>query len=161
VNTLLERAMKRTGLKLCALSMCTLMGVAEAQPADPLCGSLVRVTKGTPAAPNTGGGNFADFITGATICAARGGDRWQEFHQAGGALIDWKRGSTDKVDPTKQVGTWASSNGANATVRHTYTPSGTFEWAICIASPGTYTLVSSAAGTVTGATIFAGQGACP
>jgi len=47
------------------------------------------------------------FLINRTACATKdNGDKWQEFHQAGGALIDYKRGPNDPVDPTKQVGTW-------------------------------------------------------
>ena len=30
----------------------------------------------------------------------------QEFHQVGGAVVAYKRGPSDQVDPSKQVGTW-------------------------------------------------------
>jgi len=126
-------------------------------------GGTTRVTGGTPANPN-GPGNFVGFITGATICAARGTDRWQEFHASNGDLIDYKLGPespTNKVDPTKKVGIWSASNGANATVTHTYGTTN-FEWAICRVGTGlTYTLVSLTGGTVNGATILAGQVPCP
>ena len=120
-----------------------------------------RVISGTPANPNNGTGDFTSFITGATICAVRGTDRWQEFHRSDGKLIDWKRGANDAVDPTKEVGLWKSVTGADAAVTHTYGIT-SFVWAICQVGTGlTYTLVSPTGGTVTGATIRAGQVACP
>lgn len=65
----------------------------------------------------------ADVLTAAlqnnTLCSRRGTDRWQEYHQAGGAVIDYKRGPSDKVDPSKQVGTWSVS-GAGARTKLTY-----------------------------------------
>lgn len=123
-----------------------------------------RQTNGTPTDPAGGtGNNFNNFISGATICATRGSDRWQEFHQSGGALIDWKLGANHPIDPTKQVGTWSASNGADATVTHTY-GSTSYVWAVCrvgTAAPYTYTLVSTTGGTITGATIVSGPSACP
>ncbi|MBN8441170.1 MAG: hypothetical protein J0M28_05620 [Thauera sp.] len=47
-------------------------------------------------------------LEGYTLCTARDGDSWQEFHEPGGRLIDYKMGPTHKVDPTKQVGTWTT-----------------------------------------------------
>lgn len=122
-------------------------------------GGTTRITGGTVANPN-GPGNFQNFVSGVTFCAARGNDRWQEFHAANGDLIDWKRG-TNPIDPTEKVGTWSATNGANAVVTHTYggTP---YVWAVCrVGTSSSYTLVSNTAGTITGATIQPGQGACP
>ena len=44
----------------------------------------------------------------------------QELHQAGGALIDYKRGPAHPVDPSKQVGTWTVTGGRGAFVTHNY-----------------------------------------
>lgn len=103
------------------------------------------------------------LLTGNTLCAVRAPDSWQEFHQSGGALIDFKRGPADPVDPTETVGTWSTTNGANAVVTHNYGAGGVFSWLVCqVGATTTYTLVSSgASGTITGATFRAGQGACP
>ncbi len=118
-----------------------------------------RITGGTVANPN-GPGNFVGFVTGVTFCAARGADRWQEFHAGNGDLIDWKRG-TNPIDPTEKVGTWSAQNGANATVTHTY-GTAAYTWAVCrVGTTSSYTLVSTAAGSITGATIQSGQGPCP
>ena len=124
-------------------------------------GGTTRVISGTPASPNSGAGDFLTFITNATSCAARGGGRWQEVHATNLDLIDWKFGSTSTMDPTKKVGTWSATTGASATVTHTY-GSTSYTWAICqVGTALTYTLVSPTAGTVTGATVLAGQVACP
>ncbi len=78
-----------------------------------------------PAASQVKNGALTTLLLGNTVCAVRGGDRWQEEHHAGGVLKDYKKGPTDKIDPTKQVGTWAvSGNGANTNVTYTYPPSG-------------------------------------
>ena len=89
-------------------------------------------------------------VTGSTMCAVRGGDRWQEFHQAGGVLIDYKLGPGDAVDPSEQVGTW-STNDASSTGTHNYGSGGAFTWRVCRPAAGVspLTLVSTGgAGTV-------------
>ena len=62
------------------------------------------------------------LLEGNTVCVgAQPTMEAQEFHQAGGALIDYKRGPGHPVDPTKQVGTWTVNPGRpNATVTHDY-----------------------------------------
>lgn len=58
---------------------------------------------------------------GNTVCAQRGSERWQEYHQLGGALIDYKLGQGHPVDPTKQVGSWAiEGNGSGARMAYDY-----------------------------------------
>jgi hypothetical protein len=105
---------------------------------------------------------LSTLVTGRTLCAARAPDRWQEFHQAGGALIDWKRGPGHAVDPTEQVGTWSAVNGAASVLTHTY--GGTsFSWLVCqTGNSGNFTLVSTgSSGTISGVSILNGQVACP
>jgi hypothetical protein len=150
--------MKRITLAgLCILGLASGPAFSQDCPAG-----TTRQTGGTPANP-TAGGNFTDFISGNTICAARGGERWQEQHRGSSQLWDYKLGSSSTVDPTKQVGSWSATNGSNATVTHTY--GGTsYVWAVCrvgTAAPFTYTLVSTTGGTITGATILTGQVGCP
>ncbi|MFO1325810.1 MAG: hypothetical protein U1F56_00510 [Rubrivivax sp.] len=152
--------MNKLGWLGAALSVLLMSGGAMAQSCP---SGTTRVTSGTPADGGTSGGNFAGFITNARVCASRGTDRWQEWHQSGGPLFDWKLGPGHAMDPRKQVGTWTSSNGANATVTHTY-GSNSYVWAICrtnAAAPFDYTMVSPTGGTVTGVRILVGDGACP
>ncbi len=59
---------------------------------------------------------LTNLLNGNTVCAARGGDRWQEEHQAGGALWDYKLGDADPVDPRTQVGTWSVTEAGAASV---------------------------------------------
>lgn len=64
------------------------------------------------------------LLSNKTVCAGSGVGmgRWQEEHRTDGTLWDYKKGSTDAVDPTKQVGTWAvSGSGAGTIVTHSYT----------------------------------------
>ena len=103
---------------------------------------------------------LATTFTGNTLCMSRGTERWQEFHQSGGALIDYKKGSNDPIDPTKLVGTWSiTGTGSNAMLVHTYGNS-SYSWQVCGVSGGPYTLTGSG-GTLTGGTVLAGQHPCP
>jgi hypothetical protein len=110
-----------------------------------------------------GGNALRTLLTGRTVCAIRASERWQEFHQSDGALIDWKRGPTDPVDPTKQVGTWSASNGTNADVTYNYGAGATYTFIVCavptVAAVTSYTFIGPS--TVTGATLRNGQVACP
>jgi hypothetical protein len=101
------------------------------------------------------------LVRGKTMCAARGGDRWQEFHQVGGNLIDYKLGPSDPVDPTETVGTWSAGTGL---LTHDYGGGGSYVWAVCREggpTSTTFTLVSTTAGTITGVTLQSGQVPCP
>ena len=68
------------------------------------------------------------ILPGKYACARDGSNwKWQELHvgtadvSESGDLIDYKRGPTDKVDPSKRVGSWAlGGQGNNATVTYTY-----------------------------------------
>ena len=116
-----------------------------------------------PSGTTTRVSNVQQLVGGSTLCAARGSDRWQEFHSgvSSGPLIDWKRGS-NPVDPTATVGTWSAANGANSSVTHTYGAT-SYTWLVCqVGTANNYTLVSTgSSGTITGATVQNGQGACP
>ena len=70
---------------------------------------------------NTGAMN--SLLKGNTVCVptvTQPTMEAQELHQAGGALIDYKRGPADKVDPSTRVGDWNVSGGNNAVVTHSY-----------------------------------------
>lgn len=106
---------------------------------------------------------LSSTFPGNTLCAQRGGDKWQEQHRTGAQLWDYKLGPTSTVDPTKQVGTWSiQGTGSNAVLRHTYGAT-SYDWAVC--GPGGvgtgYTLISTgSAGTITGAEVKSGQVSC-
>lgn len=79
----------------------------------------------TPAATQVKNGDLGVLLSGNTVCAVRNGERWQEEHHAGGVLKDYKKGPTDKIDPTKTLGAWTiSGSGANTNVIYTYTGGG-------------------------------------
>lgn len=68
------------------------------------------------------------ILPGKYACVREGSNwKWQELHvgtagvSESGDLIDYKMGPTDKVDPSKRVGSWAlGGQGNNATVTYTY-----------------------------------------
>lgn len=95
---------------------------------------------------------------GNTVCAERGADRWQEFHQVGGALIDYKKGPSDPVDPTKQVGNWSvSGTGNNARMVYNYGSGGTYSYQV-FSNGGTYSFCNG--NEVHNATVRSGQVSC-
>jgi hypothetical protein len=74
--------------------------------------------------PFLAGGALSTLLTsvgGRTICSpssCTGSNcSWQEQHRSGGQLWDYKKGPSDAVDPSEQVGTWSISGN---TVTHTY-----------------------------------------
>ena len=135
----------------CALSLLALAGLSTAGQAIAAC-------------PNGGGGylnqtQLRSAFEGKTVCASRGSDRWQEFHQAGGTLIDYKMGPNHKVDPSKTVGSWAvDGTGSNARMVYNYGSGGTYSYRVHDNGAGSYSFCS---GTQEhGATVKAGQTSC-
>jgi hypothetical protein len=99
-------------------------------------------------------------IPGKYVCSKQGGAdwKWQELHvgtagvSVSGALIDYKKGPTDKVDPSKTVGNWAISGqgqgqGNNASIVYNYTAFGA-------AGPYTHSVHNNGDGTYS----FCGSG---
>lgn len=128
-----------------------LASVALAGPAHAACTAATQVQ---------GAATLRGVLAGNTVCASRGNDRWQEFHQAGGALIDYKKGPNDKVDPTKQVGTWTvTGNGAGTQLRYDYGPGANYTYKVhTIVANTSYSLCSSTEELVV--TLRSGQGPC-
>jgi hypothetical protein len=85
---------------------------------------------------------------------------WQELHQAGGVLIDYKRGPGHAVDPSEPVGTWTVSTvGLNGVfVTHNYGAGGSFVYSVWNNGDGTHSFCSSSPEVK--ARIKPGGGAC-
>ena len=68
----------------------------------------------------------------------------QELHQAGGALIDYKRGG-GSVDPTKQVGTWSvtGTDGRGVFVTYDYGGGNIYNYAVWRNTDGSYGFCSA------------------
>lgn len=113
---------------------------------------------------NTGGNAaLTNLLSGNTVCAVRGGDRWQEEHQAGGQLWDYKRGDGHPVDPRKQIGTWAvTGQGANTVVTYTYDGGPSYTFGVWDDQDGTYSFCEAGVLNVDNATVVSGVNVgCP
>ena len=82
--------------------------------------------------------DVAALVRGNTACAVRGSERWQEFHQVGGDVIDYKLGPNSTTDRSEKVGTWvagvASRTNLLPTVTYNYGAGGTYAYAVCAAN---------------------------
>lgn len=110
---------------------------------------------------NTGGNNVvANAVSGKTVCATIGGDKWQEYHQAGGALIDYKKGPSNPVDPSKTVGSWSTSgNGSGSLVTYNYGTGGSYSYEVHL-SGAQYTLCGVSGAPTVDVTLRSGQVSC-
>jgi len=137
------------------------------------CAAQAQTVPACPASCTTGAPvpNLGTFLGGRTVCAVRGNESWQEFHQGNGTgigpLIDWKKGPGDPVDPQTQVGGWAVSSPGRGTQTVSYIYSGagggTYTFSVCgpLASGKYDFCTTSASGSdVKNATLVAGQVSC-
>ena len=105
------------------------------------------------------------LLSGKTVCvpdATPASWKWQEYHQAGGDLVDYKKGPSDTIDPSEKVGTWAVSgntNGQRARVTHDYGTGGKYTYTVFDNGGAKYSFCGGGQDIVS--TIKAGQGACP
>jgi hypothetical protein len=136
---------------------CAMLAIAGQAAA--VCTNQTRLTI-------TGGANeIVDQLSGNTVCGtglnANAGDRWQEWHQAGGTLTEYARGPSDPVDPTHDVGTWSTSGmGNTSVVTYSYNGGGTYSFSVHVDGAGT-TFFCSGGTEVAEAILIPGQGACP
>lgn len=106
------------------------------------------------------------LLGGHTLCANTSTEKWQEFHEGanGGNLKDYKKGSSDPVDPTTTVGSWgitASGNGVNQDDRLVHSYGGApYSWKVFSNCDNTsYRLEGN--GTYTFTVLQGGPRACP
>ncbi|MHB1247203.1 MAG: hypothetical protein ACYCZH_12235 [Sulfuriferula sp.] len=132
--------------RLIATSMVLLAGISGEAMAT--CASPATMVTGT---------TLTNLVTGNTVCATRGGEKWQEQHLGDGTLWDYKKGANDPVDPTKQVGTW--SIGAD-TITYTYTGGPSYIYNI-YNNGGVYSFCTNGAEIVSNATFKTGATSCP
>lgn len=120
-------------------------------PLFALAGLSGQVLAGCPAG-NGGYLNQTQLQTtfaSKTVCAARGSDRWQEFHEGAtsGALIDYKLGPDHKVDPSKKVGDWRiEGNGNAARLVHDYGSGGVYSYRVFGNGGNSYSLCNGTSG---------------
>lgn len=105
---------------------------------------------------------LATLISGSTVCAASGSDTWQEQHRAGAQLWDYKKGPSDPVDKSIQVGTWSVDTGLS-TVTYAYTGGPSYTYSVYDESSGAGTSYCFSGTTVvSGAKIKTAYiGSCP
>ena len=108
---------------------------------------------------------LTNLLDGKTVCVGSA-PTWQhqEQHRAGGALWDYKRGPTDAVDKTAQLGTWSlNTSGANSAVTYLYTGGGSHTFKVCASTTAaTYGFcpVGSNASSITFTTRANAAGGC-
>jgi hypothetical protein len=91
-------------------------------------------------------GAMTTLLQGNTVCSpavTQPTMEAQELHQAGGALVDYKRGPTDKGDPSTQVGSWNVTGGRSAFVTHDYGSGAKYTYAVWTNSDGTHSFCSA------------------
>ena len=119
---------------------------------------------GLMAAPNcenrnrVNGNGLTTLVSGNTVCATKGQDQWQEQHRSGGQLWDFKKGASDPVDPSKQVGTWRIASNE---VTHSY---GNLSFTYSVHDEGgaaSYSFCTNGLVVVSGATFKTGNSSCP
>jgi len=131
---------------------------------------LVGVTEGANAACGDSqimNAALTSLLSGNTVCVSNGSGGWenQEEHVSGGALVDYKKGPGDNVDPTKQVGTWSvSGTDASTVVNYNYTHggnSGPFSFTVHSADNVHLSFCDASNNEIVAATLKVGAGACP
>jgi len=143
-----------------AILVGTVAGVARAD-----CGSATQITD-----PLT----LFQTLGNNTVCVSNGSHGWesQEEHltvpdASGYQLFDYKRGTTDPIDPRKQVGSWSiSTSDAGTVVTYLYSDggqtSGPYSFAVHNNTDGTISFCSGAKEVVaTLKPIGSGCGAAP
>lgn len=102
------------------------------------------------------------LLEGNTVCVpavTQPTMEWQELHQMGGVLVDYKRGPSDKVDPSKPVGNWrVDGTDRRAFVIHDYGGGNTYTYSVWANPDGTHSFCS--ANPEVKARIKTGGGAC-
>lgn len=126
------------------------------------CNAGTRISPGTA---------INDELSGKTVCGTgvgpNAGDQWQEWHQVGGKLTEYAKGPSDPVDPTHDVGNWATSGqgqGRNSVVTYTYDndSGGPYSFNVHDNGGGNYSFCSSTGQPtqIATATLIMGQGPC-
>lgn len=100
--------------------------------------------------------SIAAAVTSKMVCVGSP-SVWnnQEYHATGGSIVDYKHGSAPGKDPTKTIGSWATSGGAAGVITYTYTPGPTIGYMVSMSgstlyfcAPGAGTLTLVATGTI-------------
>lgn len=105
----------------------------------------------------------------ATLVTGSVTERWAELHQsagagasAGGNVVDYKKGPTDPVDPSKIMGTWSivGPQSGGPLVRYNYGAGGTYDYTVCQQNGNLHFCGAAHGGrNITGATLAANAAA--
>lgn len=103
------------------------------------------------------------LLEGNTVCVpavTKDPMDWQELHQQGGGLVDYKRGPGHKTDPSEHVGTWSLSgvDGRGVFVTHDYGGGKSYTYSVWRNGDGTHSFCS--ANPEVKARVKTGSGAC-
>ena len=128
-----------------------------------ISGQVAAACPGTPLSASA----LSTLLQGNTVCSGSAPNwTWQEQHRGSAPgpspLWDYKRGPTDAVDPSEQVGTWniTSSRTGASTVTHTYGGS-PFTYTVSPNGGNSFSFCPAGAGTQVEATVKNGQSSCP
>ena len=91
-------------------------------------------------------------------------NQWNELHSGGasGTVTDFKKGPSDPVDPSEQVGTYTITAGSGASydrIQYNYGSGGTYTYAITPkagTTAGTYSFCNISTGAIISVTVQAG-----
>ena len=119
-----------------------------------LAGQAMAACTGTPMTEAA----LRAVVNNNTVCAVRGAESWQELHQPGGALIDFKRGPTHPIDPSERVGSW--SIGPSGQITYNYGTGGTTTFAVRPNGGASYSFCGVGGAADIDVTIKIGGGAC-
>lgn len=138
------KLIKAAGLFLivATVSQVGFSGGASAVSASPYQGFPV-CDGSSPAQCNLSAGQIQALLVGGTYaCGAQSRQQWDEFLTGGssGTIADYKKGPSDKIDPTVIIGTYAitpgnaTNNGGNPsaydTITYSYAAGGTFTYVV-------------------------------
>lgn len=90
-------------------------------------------------------GAMTALLQGNTVClpaVTQPTMEAQELHQPGGVLVDYKRGPTDKADPSTQVGSWTVTGGRGVFVTHDYGGGTQYTYSVWANGDGTHSFCS-------------------
>lgn len=148
--------MKLTIYTLSALSALLALGSGSALAACSNSSGYMRLN----------GPDLSTLLTGNTACYPAGGPPWtnQELH-SGGNIIDYKKGPSDPVDPSKTIGTYAVTGTDMGVVTYSYTGGGSFSYEVFGGASlplGNYDFCSGGSPLANGPVkIKSGGGGCP
>ncbi|MBT9591759.1 MAG: hypothetical protein IV089_12805 [Thiobacillus sp.] len=135
--------------RLLIISVVWLAWSSGAAMAD--CSANTRIT----------GNALATLVSGKTVCAMLGSEKWQEYHKPGGDLIDWKRGANHPIDPTAKVGTWSTSgSGSSSRVSYNYGPGKVYSYEVHSTAGAAYTFCGDAPAPTLDVNLVSGQVSC-